>query len=248
MNSENYYISTGEQTKMYTLRVRYDELIGDNLVERDYHVRNLSIDADRAVSKAAALGYKVNHPEFELQEIRRRQDEAVLQAKRDHEERLRIRQEEKDQYGIDLVDKGLVPFGKFQGQKIVDMEPGYLEWAVQKADSFDAGVVIKYLAGWIKTNTKRVKLSNSVHIGAVKERMKGVKLRLIRTMNFEGFYGTTYIEIFATKKGNVVVYKGSAPSSLAVDESATFDFTIKAHEEYRGVNQTIVQRMKEHAE
>ncbi len=246
MNNEYYYISSGDQTKMYTLRTRYNELVGEELVERDYYIRNLSTDADTAVQKAHALGYtSVKHPSFDLQEIRRNQENARNEARASYEEEKRQRQEEKDQYAIDLINSGKVPFGKYQGQEIKEMERSYREWVVYKATELDAGVVIKAFAAYIKANFKQVSTKDSVHIGSVKTRMRGIKLTLVRSLSFEGYYGRTYVEIFHTKSGNVVVYKGGRPTELQIDESAKFDFTVKAHEEYRGVKQTIIVRMKE---
>jgi hypothetical protein len=51
-----YYISTGAKSNYYTLRHSFEEHGTDGeIVTRDYHVRNLSIDKDEAINKTVAL-------------------------------------------------------------------------------------------------------------------------------------------------------------------------------------------------
>ena len=56
VTKSGYYLTTGEGNKMYVLRYNWEQTwwIGDRSGQnhRDYHVRNLSIDYDKAVAKA----------------------------------------------------------------------------------------------------------------------------------------------------------------------------------------------------
>lgn len=56
-------------------------------------------------------------------------------------------------------------------------------------------------------------------------------------------YGTNYITIARTPEGNVVTYKGRTDLG-AVGETTTVAATIKAHDEYNGTRQTVIQRPK----
>ncbi len=75
---DHYYVSTGAQTKMYTLRQQFEEKVWfkldcgkaeSTIVVRDWYVQNLSTDKKQAVERAAELGYEVCEPKFTLQEI-----------------------------------------------------------------------------------------------------------------------------------------------------------------------------------
>ena len=113
-------------------------------------MRNLSTDKNTAQSKALKLGYSVDKPEFTLDEINRRNSEQVTATREAVERNARVLQQEKDQFKIDLVNEGRVPFGKFQGQKIEDMEYGYLRWVVLQTNSDDVAMLV--LGAWIQTN------------------------------------------------------------------------------------------------
>jgi hypothetical protein len=82
---------------------------------------------------------------------------------------------------------------------------------------------------------------NSQHIGTIGARLE-LTLRCEKVFSFEGFYGTTYINLCRDEANNVVVYKGSN----AFQEGDTFRVkaTIKAHEERDGVAQTLIARPK----
>ena len=92
-----HYVSTGEQTKMFTLRHQFEEkvsFLGEGsiaqtaIVMRDWHIQNLSNDSEQAVKRAAELGYKVQEPKFTLEEITRRDCETVQAAREAAEERF----------------------------------------------------------------------------------------------------------------------------------------------------------------
>lgn len=77
-----YYISTGAKSNYYTLRHAFDEHGTDGeIITRDYHVRNLSIDKDEAIAKAHDLGYELSI-DFDVLPIgtRREIDWSILQG------------------------------------------------------------------------------------------------------------------------------------------------------------------------
>jgi len=102
-----YYISTGAKSNYYTLRYSFEEYVSeDSTVTRDYHICNLSINKDEAITKAQALGYDLNidlNIDFDVLPIgtRRKIDWSILQG------------------------------GKYAGQSIHevrDIDAGYLVW------------------------------------------------------------------------------------------------------------------------
>lgn len=82
---------------------------------------------------------------------------------------------------------------------------------------------------------------NSQHIGTIGARLE-LTLRCEKVFSFDGFYGTTYINLCRDEANNVVVYKGSN----AFQEGDTFRVkaTVKAHEQRDGVAQTLIARPK----
>lgn len=89
--------------------------------------------------------------------------------------------------------------------------------------------------------TKKVEES-SEYIGEISQRIEAL-LTEVNTMSFNGYYGTFYIQKMHDEDGNVIVYKGSTPP-LSEKETAKCKFTVKAHDEYKGIKQTVGQRFK----
>ena len=93
------------------------------------------------------------------------------------------------------------------------------------------------------------KVAKLTHVGALKERLRDIELTLVFRTAFDGFYGRTFLLKFEDQSGNVIVWKTSSPI-LASDGTAhrkgdriTVDFTVKAHDDYKGTPQTVVTRL-----
>ena len=100
----------------------------------------------------------------------------------------------------------------------------------------------------------------SNHVGDVGQK-KEFKLTLEKVFSFEGQWGTSYIYSFLDESGNVVVYKGSKgfevvdPTSIerlgyetnkyaAKGDKVSVIAKVKAHTDYKGTKQTIIERPK----
>lgn len=92
--------------------------------------------------------------------------------------------------------------------------------------------------------------AGSQHVGEIGKR-QAFTLPVRSVVNFDGFYGPTWIFVFADEAGNVIVYKGSkrlgfyqGTDWIAVERGdvVTFKATIKAHGERDGVKQTLLAR------
>jgi hypothetical protein len=106
------------QNGFYTLRHQFEDIVyleGERrVVQRDWFVRNLATDRDRAVARAEELGYVVERPEFDLREIARREHDEVVEASRSF--------------------RG----GKYEGQDAVATfaaDPNYVVWFVRNRAS-----------------------------------------------------------------------------------------------------------------
>jgi hypothetical protein len=99
----------------------------------------------------------------------------------------------------------------------------------------------------------------SVHLGTPKQRIP-MRVRLERCIAHEGAYGTTYIQTFRTlegyrlPEGAEVTWFGSSRvrtgthdngcyKHLEVGEEALVLVTVKKHDQYQGVKQTVVNRV-----
>lgn len=82
----------------------------------------------------------------------------------------------------------------------------------------------------------------SRHVGAVGER-RDFTLIVNKVFSFDGFHGTTFINICKDADGNVIVYKGS--NGFEEGETVRVKATVKAHGDRDGVAQTMIARPKE---
>jgi len=78
--------------------------------------------------------------------------------------------------------------------------------------------------------------------------VEGDKMTLTITVEkivtlYSDLYGATYLHLCRDQDGNVIVYKGTAQIGAPGDIN-TIKATVKAHQIYNGVRQTIIQRPK----
>ena len=90
---------------------------------------------------------------------------------------------------------------------------------------------------------KPVAVSTSHHIGAVGEWLETeVTIKSIRCVG-AGYYGNTYQTRMVDNNGNVIIYWGIMKETHCADDWNSKVFLrakVKSHDEYKGVNQTIV--------
>lgn len=106
--------------------------------------------------------------------------------------------------------------------------------ALARAEKWEAERQAKYAA-------KKAEDAKGVYVGTEGER-RDFELTVERVTHYETDYGTTYINVCKDKDGNTVVYKGS--NGWYKGEQYVVKATIKKHEEYDGVKQTLIQRPK----
>lgn len=250
-----FYISSGALTAMYTLREQYDETIvveGERItVTRDHHIQNLSTDAAKAKARAAVLGYSVAAPEFTLQEIKRRDADAMAAAREAQFERDAISQRAKVNAELDCVAAGRFPFGRSRGVNIDTVakskadRDGWIGYWIRQDSSATEKALSLYLRKQYPEIAKTIDFKfKPGHYGTVGKREKSVPVTLIASYSFDGYYGRTYIEKSATEDGLQLVYKGSAVIMVSKGGEYVIDFTVKEHGEYEEADQTMIQRVK----
>ena len=259
-----FYIGTGEETKMYTLRHQYEEIISlhdgngnysQAVVMRDYYMRNLSIDADKAKEKAEEMGYAVSKPKFSLEEIARNENVQSAHEQAIAEDGFRTTQKQALDYEIQLVQEGLFPFGYSKAFPLIKIhsEKGdsWAKYWMKYGRQDDATATIKLLGAKLELLFPELaelefmdKKGNGIYFGQVGVRQKKVVVRCVESFGFDGFYGYTYIKKFLTESGELLTYKGSASQDIELGEEVVISFGIKEHGVYDGVNQTNILRIK----
>lgn len=88
------------------------------------------------------------------------------------------------------------------------------------------------------------KKKDSKHFGVVGEKVSGVQATLVRELTTEGQYGTTFIYKFLTDEGNSCTWFASKNNSLQVGKKYSINGVVKAHNEFKGVKDTVLTRCK----
>lgn len=105
------------------------------------------------------------------------------------------------------------------------------------------GYAASMYSAYLRATTKKQQKQQSNFVGEVGKRIVIKNLRVANVFVFDGMYGASYLLIMVDTDGNQ--YKTSTARHIAnvgdVIEAAKA--TIKAHEEYNGVNQTVVTRI-----
>ena len=252
-----YYISSGEQTKMYTLRTRYIEELRGIAIERDYYIRNLSTNPDKALQVARDLGYDVSKkPEFTLEEIRRQKSEE--QAKRYEEQRIAEERERvlKENRMIDDIKNYRFPFGKYKNQNFASVPEDYIQyWLSVELGEHDTVLhaLVSVLASLFPEIVERIKRSsgNGEYFGEIKKRYQNLKGEIVKVTGFDGFYGWSNVYNIILENGELAVYMGSAYIGYddngfvpaKVGDKIKFAGTVKNHSEYDGKAQTKLARL-----
>ncbi len=110
-----------------------------------------------------------------------------------------------------------------------------------------AGYVASAINAFNKIETEKVlaESSSSEYQGEIKERLVDLSLTVLKRLEYEGFNynDTLHITIMQDEDGNVYVWKTSA-KKLNEGETYLITGTVKAHNEYKEIKQTILTRCK----
>lgn len=255
--NQTYYISSGRLNAMYTLRV----MRAGGGYYSDNYICNLSTDPDTAEAKAKEY--------FDRVEGRIQQSEdfkLTFAGYADFELGTRAKFEgrtlsTRDTMNIELVEAGEMPFGKHRGKKIASLDAGYLLWWSDRAkeESRDpvtcaivaacTGVALEmgYIAERERKTAERLERdARSEYIGEIKQRLEleGNVEKIIWLSPIQVAWNTFQQQcmiVIVVDDSHRVVYFGS--SNFAEEgQRIKFKATVKNHEEYKGVKQTVIQR------
>ena len=113
------------------------------------------------------------------------------------------------------------------------------------------GLAVSAVSAWgravdreVEQAARATQTSSSVHVGAVKERLHNLELTVHQSPRFfESDWGTSTLLTFVDAAGNVLKWFASGTrDTLAVGDTVTLTGTVKSHEEWQGVAQTMLTR------
>lgn len=118
---------------------------------------------------------------------------------------------------------------------------GY-EYVTRKRLGIVASVIVAYQRAIEKAKTQAE--VNNEFVGEIKERLKGLELEVINTFGIEGYYGHSTIIVMRDSLGHVFMWKKTGWGEVTVGDKVTLDGTIKDHQIYNDVKQTVLTRCK----
>jgi hypothetical protein len=108
---------------------------------------------------------------------------------------------------------------------------------------FAASIVSAYLrekAELVRKELHAKQAGISQYVGEIKKRQDFTVL-VEKVLSFDGNYGTTHLHIMTDPNGNRLTWKSSS-TVLDTGKLLTIKATVKGHEEYKGIRQTILTR------
>jgi len=104
-------------------------------------------------------------------------------------------------------------------------------------------ILVSLLPTFYRALNSKKDVPNSNYVGTVGNKKVKFSGKVSKAIRFEGYYGYQTMYLITTVEGNQVKYVTATAFANEGDE-IEFQATIKAHEEYKGIKQTIVTRAK----
>jgi hypothetical protein len=127
-------------------------------------------------------------------------------------------------------------------------------WIACKADSIDgraAGITASLISAYTREVEKNAKVANekqgkvSAHVGIEGGKFSGrVKVVSVRTFEPQNWYENVRTLVRMEQDGNVLTWWTSTAPQVEADDEIDIKGTIKKHDEYNGVKQTVLTRCK----
>lgn len=245
------FVSTGAKNAMFTLRTTRVHSSRDFFFTREAYIKNLSTDLEKAETLAIEytknLAEKIASPDFEVYYTGPETEE--LRARRG-------KLSADETAAIELIEAGVVPFGKHKNTNISDLQDTYLCWLTDQLKnppeqlkpaffalcSIASGVADErglLAARQAKRDARHEEDLKSAHFGEIGKRyVEEVEVLYKNRDEFEGFLvGYKY----TMKIGdNILTHNGKTDLPLG---KIKLKFTVKFHNETsRGVKRTYINR------
>ena len=253
-----YYIRSGEKNMMYTLRHYLVE--GDRKL--DSYIKNLSTDKSKAMALAKSIADVEGEPLLDvaltkLFDIERRSPEEIERERREREAKKEADNTELErnrQHNKELAENAFPTFffGKHQGktcEMVLELDPEYTSW-VCSCEFSDPYSTQQFFLIKAKEyfDAKLADLKQSEHQGAIGDKID-IEITCTKATGFSSDFGwtSTWINRYLCMDDNRNVYLiDYSGDTWNMQEQQKYRITgkVKGHDEYRGVKQTILTRVK----
>lgn len=153
-----------------------------------------------------------------------------------------------EKFIVEIKKEPVMPIGAYFGKPLSSVPRSYLQWLVYKSDLCDIDPEetmhkAAFVARWICDNMEVPAERPSEWVGEIKGKMElEVEIDSVRTI--DGSYGYVYLYKLVDAEGNQLTWFASSPALKDVSGKFKLKFTVKAHNEYKGIKQTIITRAK----
>lgn len=263
------FMSVGELNCYHTLWVRTEnrEMIGDydTIVAREQYLYNLSTDWDTAVAKAQKVSTTTGmrllaSDNIELDQIRAArtaEQRAIRSVELEAAENEKMSKRFED--WLTFIEAGQMPWGKFRGytfDHVLWNDRGYAEYIATREQGAEEGVhwTLVSMSSIIKQRLHDMIMATGGYLpkitaGHLAPELLGTRIpftaTIIRENGYDGGFGWVFIFTLVTPEGNCLLYKGSAVLGEGnVGDVITGKATVKCFDDYNGIPQTVIQRVK----
>lgn len=108
------------------------------------------------------------------------------------------------------------------------------------------GYIAGFAASYLRDTAKKAEeksLIVSEYVGTIGKREVFSNMTLLKKITIESFYGYSYLHIFLDATGHKVSWFASNDSEIEEGYIVDFKATVKKHEEFRDVKQTVITRV-----
>jgi len=259
------FVGIGATFGFYTLRETYlhERWVGgaggymDKTV-RSFHHRNLANTADLAWTKANEAGKAMGIPmiteregmEEEMRKLTRASADEMKERAYKAAVEANERSEDNDFYMmLNLTKYPVSEFagGKYAGKTFAEVnkfDRGYLEWMASREEFRFPSDELSNLA--LKTfleNYEAVLVANDEHFGELKTRYE-FEATIVSTMLIDSDYGgSTLVKMIDENGYRLATFYSGYKWEPKAGEEIRFKATVKKHGDYKGVNETMVNRV-----
>lgn len=236
---KNYYISSGKDNKLFTLRQNVVRKIGEYTDDSTIHVKTLCANKEKAILKAQEYvkdtGFDLTFSDFEVEDRKKSSqiDWTKFQAGKYYKEHYESVCESDPEYVVYLIcnyDKSEKYTKTLDLCKSIPKIKNELERIAREKKETEERIA----------REKRETVESNGHFYRNGD-VISLSLKIVSIFPFQSSYGTSFVANLKDANGKVFVYIGSS-SLLAYDNTLDSGFVnitaeIK-HSSYRGLNQT----------
>jgi len=165
--------------------------------------------------------------------------------------------EQASEYAQKAIDFVLEQFAETPRESLNDFQHNMLVLAscvtIEPRNGGLAAYFIAFYQRETERATERAAALPSNHFGELKKRYRNVTLKYLNTFDMSNEFGERMLHKFMDDSGNVYVWKTTKPLMYGwptrcyeVNQAITLTFSVKAHNDFRGVKQTVITRCEIH--